>query len=403
MYNVCPMLGKDYNDERFLTVSEAAAFLGVSPKTLRRWDEAGFLIPVRHPLTKYRLYKKSQLIDFIKAVTVESKISEREPRRSRMEITDTDISCFLDERVNLAKVKVDEYRAQINHLIENFDDYLKQHEDFGLKKMLHFGSCAKGTAISSTSDLDVAVYLTPDKESEPLDTTLQYIRGLLSEAMQKYGMSDDQFTVGNHCVCVVFKGSKIEVDVVPIIPIKEHSENDWGWLMHKNSSERLKTSIPLHLKFIRRRKEAFDKYSALVRLTKWWKSIRDIPIKSFAIELIWAHLVDNEAIPDSFCDGFPYFFKYVLTTGLREKIIFSDYYSPSKVSTITNDLVKIYDPVNPANNVTGFINKADYDTIIKSAQEAMNILMMATCAPSKNKAIEQWQRIFGTSFNPYNL
>ena len=48
------MLGKDYNDENLLTVAEAAAFLAISTKTLRRWDAEGVLIPIRHPATKYR-------------------------------------------------------------------------------------------------------------------------------------------------------------------------------------------------------------------------------------------------------------------------------------------------------------------------------------------------------------
>ncbi|MGB3479867.1 MAG: CBASS oligonucleotide cyclase [bacterium] len=320
-----------------------------------------------------------------------------------MEITDTDINVFLEERVNLKKEKVSEYRAQVSRLIENFGDYLKQHEDFGLRKLIHFGSCAKGTAISTTSDLDVAVYLTPDKDGEPLDNMLSYIRNLLSESMQQYGMSDDQFTIGNHCVCVYYKGTKIKVDVVPIIPINKNSHNEWGWLMHKHSSERLKTSIPLHLKFIQKRKETFKKYAAFVRLTKWWKSIWDAPIKSFIIELIWAHLIDTAEIPDSFCDGFPYFFKYILKTQLKDRVIFSDNYSPSDVTRNSTDLVQIYDPVNSENNVAKTVNSNDYTNIIKHSQSTMNIVMMATCAPSKTKAIEQWQRILGTSFNPYNL
>lgn len=397
------MLGKDYNDEKLLTVAEAAAFLGVSAKTLRRWDEVGRLISVRHPITRYRLYKKSQLIDFLKAVTFENKNIEQEPRRARMEITDSDISTFLEARINLKKDKVDEYRGQVNSLIENFDDYLRKHEDFSLKKLLHFGSCAKGTAISTTSDLDVAVYLEPDKDGEQIGNILSSIRDCLSEAMTKYGMTDDQFTVGKHCVCVTFKGSRLEVDVVPVIPLKGDSKNEWGWLMDKHGAERLKTSIPLHLKFIRKRKETFNKYAAFVRLTKWWKSIQEVPLKSFLIELIWAHLVDTEEIPDSYCDGLPLFLKYILKTKLKEAIIFSDNYSPSRVTSNSSDIVRIYDPVNPENNAGKTITAGEYSTILQKSQEAMNVLMMATCAPSKAKAIEQWQRILGTSFNPYNL
>ena len=397
------MLGKDYKGDTFLTIAEAASFLGVSAKTLRRWDETGRLISVRHPVTRYRLYKKTQLIDFLKALTFENKIVEKEPRRTRMEITDSEIGAFIEARVNLKKDKVTEYRSQVNSLIENFDDYLDKHEDFGLKKLLHFGSCAKGTAISTTSDVDVAVYLEPDKDGEQIGNILSNIRDCLSEAMSKYGMTDDQFTLGKHCVCVTFKGSKLEVDVVPVIPLKGDSKNDWGWLMDQYGTERLKTSIPLHLKFIRKRKETFNKYAAFVRLIKWWKSIQEVPLKSFLIELIWAHLIDTEEIPDSYCDGLPLFFKYILRTKLKEAIIFSDNYSSSKVTHNSSDIVRIYDPVNPENNAGKTITSSEYSTILQKSQEAMNVLMMATCAPSKNKAIEQWQRILGSSFNPYNL
>ncbi|HYA04155.1 MAG TPA: MerR family DNA-binding transcriptional regulator, partial [Syntrophobacteria bacterium] len=45
----------------FLTIKEAAEFLGVTPTTLRNWDRRKKLIPVRHPLNGYRLYRRSDL------------------------------------------------------------------------------------------------------------------------------------------------------------------------------------------------------------------------------------------------------------------------------------------------------------------------------------------------------
>ena len=45
----------------YLTVKEAAAYLGVAPDTLRNWDRAGKLTPSRHPLNSYRLYRKEDL------------------------------------------------------------------------------------------------------------------------------------------------------------------------------------------------------------------------------------------------------------------------------------------------------------------------------------------------------
>lgn len=51
---------KDKLDD-YLTIGEAARFLGVSSATLRNWDKAGKLIPYRHPLNGYRLYLKADL------------------------------------------------------------------------------------------------------------------------------------------------------------------------------------------------------------------------------------------------------------------------------------------------------------------------------------------------------
>ncbi|MBX3197912.1 MAG: MerR family DNA-binding transcriptional regulator [Labilithrix sp.] len=44
-----------------MTVKDAAAFVGVSEATLRRWDRAGKLRARRHPMNDYRLYLKKDL------------------------------------------------------------------------------------------------------------------------------------------------------------------------------------------------------------------------------------------------------------------------------------------------------------------------------------------------------
>ena len=54
-------LSPNGNLKTYLSISEAAEFLGVTPMTLRRWDKAGKLMARRHPLNGYRLYKKQDL------------------------------------------------------------------------------------------------------------------------------------------------------------------------------------------------------------------------------------------------------------------------------------------------------------------------------------------------------
>src|SRR5262245_12265931 len=46
---------------KFLTVGEAARYLGVSPWTLRNWDRLGKLKPIRHPISGYRIYRCEEL------------------------------------------------------------------------------------------------------------------------------------------------------------------------------------------------------------------------------------------------------------------------------------------------------------------------------------------------------
>lgn len=49
------------NFQDYLRIKEAATFLGVSRDTLRNWERYGKLIPYRHPVNGYRLYRRQEL------------------------------------------------------------------------------------------------------------------------------------------------------------------------------------------------------------------------------------------------------------------------------------------------------------------------------------------------------
>lgn len=63
--------------DEYFTVGEAANFLGVSSSTLRNWDRAGKLVPYRHPINGYRLYRKSDLETLLKNVRQQNDESKR--------------------------------------------------------------------------------------------------------------------------------------------------------------------------------------------------------------------------------------------------------------------------------------------------------------------------------------
>lgn len=47
--------------DEFVTIKEAAEFLGVSPNTLRNWHRDGKIPVYRNPISRYRLFKKEDL------------------------------------------------------------------------------------------------------------------------------------------------------------------------------------------------------------------------------------------------------------------------------------------------------------------------------------------------------
>ena len=52
----------------FLRISEAAGYLGVSPNTLRNWENAGKIAAHRHPVNGYRLFKQAELDALLRQV-----------------------------------------------------------------------------------------------------------------------------------------------------------------------------------------------------------------------------------------------------------------------------------------------------------------------------------------------
>ena len=57
-------MNKKVSDAEYFSVKEAASYIGVSAQTLRRWDAAGKLKPVRHPASRYRYYRRTDLEPF---------------------------------------------------------------------------------------------------------------------------------------------------------------------------------------------------------------------------------------------------------------------------------------------------------------------------------------------------
>ncbi len=65
----------------YLRISEAAEYLGVSPNSLRNWENAGKIVVHRHPMNSYRLFKKEELDALLKQVQAPGRPKKNKPSR----------------------------------------------------------------------------------------------------------------------------------------------------------------------------------------------------------------------------------------------------------------------------------------------------------------------------------
>ena len=318
---------------------------------------------------------------------------------TRQHVDHRDIVTFALKNVNLPKAKAKKYRAQARRLREKLDRYLSENPDFALKKILLSGSIAKGTALRSINDIDLACYISGADTPRDVDTLLDYLVKRLRRAFPNF--RPEQVETQTYSVKVSFQGTRLDVDVVPIL---YDGDPQWyGTLVSQDDGSFLETNIRNHLKFIRKRKATQEPHFAqVVRLVKFWAQRMkaeqpDFRFKSFMIEMILSHLCDRRLDFSDYPEALQHFFTYVADTGMREKIVFTDYYKESEAGRFS-DPVQIIDPVNPKNNVASLYTDAQADAIVEAALDAGDAIDAALKAPTKQETVRYWRKVFGPSF-----
>ena len=318
---------------------------------------------------------------------------------ARTHVDHGEIVRFAQNRVNLPRDKANEYRAQARRLREKLDGYLKEHPDFTLRKMLLSGSLAKGTALRSLNDIDVACYISGADAPGDVAELLNYLAERLRKAFPNF--SSDQVQAQTYSVTVSFRGSGLDVDVVPIL---YDEDPDWyGRLVSQDDGSYLKTNIPLHLEFTGKRKQAQEQhFPQVVRLVKFWagnikREREDFRFKSFMIEMILSRLCDRGLDFSDYPEALQHFFTYVARRDMREKIVFTDYYPASEVRSFSEP-VQIIDPVNAENNVSRLYTAEQANAIVDAALDAGDAIDSALAAPTKQETVQYWRRVFGSSF-----
>src|SRR5438105_7617030 len=139
-----------------------------------------------------------------------------------MELTDTQLNYFVNNRLRLPKGKRSEYLAQVDRLIERFDAAATGDSHINVRKFLKTGSLRKGTVLRPRGDhgvdADVAVFLNANGASAyDLANLHGRIRRMLTKIYPTKKTED--FSIQPRILGIEFKHSGLEMDLVPLIAI----------------------------------------------------------------------------------------------------------------------------------------------------------------------------------------
>ena len=317
------------------------------------------------------------------------------------EISQGDLVTFSEERVNLKKVDAQRYRDQVSNLRKDLERYIESHPEFGIEKMLLSGSLAKGTALKTIRDADVAVYVNGGSAPQEL---AQLLTWLVEKLRLTYPQIDpSKIHVDGPCVVIAFSGTGIKVEIAPVYSLGDEAGR--GYLWDRSTGKKILTSIPRHLEFIRKRKEKQPvHYAQIIRLMKWWirqreKDTNGFKFRSFLVELIVAKVADSGADFSDYHVGLENVFSYIQNTGLKERIAFNDYYKATALPNVSTGTVEIFDPVTPENNVAADLTESNRVQLVTLSGAALDSLCYARTCQTKNDALDCWRELMGQSFS----
>lgn len=285
-------------------------------------------------------------------------------------------------------------RKQVGRLLETLEAKLHEDGSYQIKKFRRAGSLEKGTSnrprAGRAVDADVGVYFeVDDPESFDVAHLQQLIKQLL-EAAYPQKSPEDFDDSGDRIFEVVFKGSGLEVDLVPIVALD--TDANYGY-QYSRRGDKVKTSVKVHLDHYRDHAGRDSFFAPTLRMAKRWRHWQELDgIQSFHLELMLSHLIDRDGSARSLEESFRRFFLFIIRD-LSDGVAFGDANADD-----FSDPVVIIDPANDANNVTARIESSERDALIDSARKAYETITWAEGLPGKGETVSAWKELLGEGF-----
>ncbi len=311
-----------------------------------------------------------------------------------MEYTNQQLNNYV-KRIKLTQEKKSSYKSQIDNLRDNVRKAISDMENTKLTKVKIAGSWRKGTALAPKGeyplDIDLVFYLALEEDiSFDAEELREEIIDVLCEAYPTKERSD--FTDGKKTIGIVFRGSGLEVDIVPFIP--EKGNTTYGRQPEKklNSGE-FKTSVDKQLDFTKKIKSKCSNFTSIVRILKSWKNYKELELSSFSLELAVAKLIEEGRISGaSINQSIINFFEF-FGNGNPVEVYFSGAIGPQ-----TGNAPWIADPTNNENNSIR-LSDSEWDEVIEEAECGFETISYAQTVQETGKTLDLWKEVFGPSFN----
>lgn len=310
-----------------------------------------------------------------------------------MALSNTELRYYDSNVLRLPADKRTEYHAQVDRLISELRKSVRYKTEIKITKVVKAGSFVKFTILRKTSydpvDVDVVFYISGrDASKETLDSLSATIYDLLIKIYPNKSVED--FEIQRKAATVTFIGTGLAVDIVPVI--EDESRPGYGWQFDIHDGSKMETCAPCQIQFVRDRKNQDSDFRTLVRMAKKWRNYAEIkPLKSFAIELILAHVLATQGKDGSIEQRFRNFLLYIAQSGLKNPISFPENTLPLGVFS---DPVVILDPVYSFNNVTSRISEGERQEIVAAAEAAWATVNFASV--EDDEAV--WKEVFGPGF-----
>ena len=310
-----------------------------------------------------------------------------------MEYTNGDLKRFVN-RIKLTEEKKASYTSQIDNLKHEITKAIQKIEGVKLIKVKRSGSWKKGTALAPRGEnpLDIDMVFFIEKEHGyrfDADSIREELIDILCAAYPNKERED--FSNGKKTVGVVFRGSGLEVDIVPFIP--ERRGSPYGLQPEKQLNTGVQTtSVDGQIEFCRDLREKNSEYTSIVRVLKHWRNEKELDLPSFALEILVGHAIQTGEISGtSIGDGAA----KVLERLGRGGTLSIGFGQRGRIGGVRP---WISDPTNDSNNVVGNVLDA-WAEITEEAETAWETIMYAKGVEGKGHTLDLWKEIMGPPFN----